>query len=105
MFNILSNKRKAVTHSNLTFDNCHLNAGTNPKHLGLIFSSDGSWINHMNYILEKASKRLNVLSKFKVDRKSLETIHFSYIRPILKYADIVWDNITKDMCEKLEKLI
>ena len=56
--------------------------------------------------MEKASKRLNVLRKFKskVDRKSLETIYFSYIRPILEYADIVWDNITKDMCEKLEKI-
>jgi hypothetical protein len=60
----------------------------------------------MNYILEKASKRLNVLRKFKftVDRQSLETIYFSYIRPILEYTDIVWDNITKHMCEKLEKI-
>jgi hypothetical protein len=34
----------------------------------------------------------------------VETFYFSYIRPILEYADILWDNITKDMCEKVEKL-
>jgi hypothetical protein len=30
--------------------------------------------------------------KFKVDRKSLEHMYFSYVRPILEYADVVWDN-------------
>ena len=31
--------------------------------------------------------------KFVLNRKSLERLCFSFIRPLLKYADVVWDNI------------
>jgi hypothetical protein len=53
-----------------------------------------SWTTHINEIITKASSRLNIIRKlkFKVDRKSLEHMYFSYVRPILEYADVVWDN-------------
>ena len=38
--------------------------------------------------------------KFRLNRKSLETIYFSFIRPLLEYADAIWDNCT--YYEKLE---
>ena len=55
---------------------------------------------------KKLKKKLNILRKlkFSIDRKSLETIYFTHIRPILEYADIVWDNITQEMCNKLETI-
>ena len=30
--------------------------------------------------------------KFKLDRKSLETVYIAFIRPLLEYGDIIWDN-------------
>ena len=30
--------------------------------------------------------------KFELDRKSLQTIYFSFIRPLLEYADVMWNN-------------
>ena len=33
--------------------------------------------------------------KFILDRQSLEIIYTSFIRPVLEYADVVWDNCTK----------
>ena len=33
--------------------------------------------------------------KFQLDRKSLQTIYFSSIRPLLEYADVVWNNCTQ----------
>jgi hypothetical protein len=42
--------------------------------------------------------------KFKVDRKSLEHMYFSYVRPILEYADVVWDNCPNYIKEKLEHI-
>ena len=36
--------------------------------------------------------------KFKLDRKSLEIIHTEFIRPILEYGDVIWDN-----CAQYEK--
>ena len=42
--------------------------------------------------------------KFTLDRKSLETIYFSFIRPLLEYADVVWDNCTQYEVDELEKI-
>ena len=37
------------------------------------------------------------------DRKSLETIYLTYIRPIMEYADVVWDNCTNYEKQELDK--
>ena len=42
--------------------------------------------------------------KFTMDRKSLQTIYFSFIRPLLEYADVVWDNCTQQQINELEKI-
>ena len=42
--------------------------------------------------------------KFKLNRKSLEIMYFSFIRPTLEYADVVWDNCTKTQEQDLEKI-
>ena len=42
--------------------------------------------------------------KFKLDRRSLQTIYFSFIRPPLIYADVVWDKCTQYEVNDLEKI-
>ncbi|MES9991861.1 MAG: hypothetical protein ABW098_07900 [Candidatus Thiodiazotropha sp.] len=42
--------------------------------------------------------------KFKLDRKSLETIYIAFIRPLLEYADVIWDNCTQYEKDDLEKI-
>ena len=42
--------------------------------------------------------------KFILDRQSLETIHTSFIIPVLEYADVVWDNCTQYKVNALEKI-
>ena len=56
------------------------------KHLGILFSNDCTWHKHIGYIKEKAWKRVNVMRrlKFRLDRKALEKIYTSFIRPILE---------------------
>ena len=51
---IFSNKLKAVSHPDLVFDNSPLKSVNIHKHLGLVFTSNGSWNNHVYNILEKA---------------------------------------------------
>ena len=55
------------------------------KHLGVILSNDCSWQKHIDYIKEKAWTRINIMRRLKydLDRKSLETIYKSFIRPLL----------------------
>ena len=40
--------------------------------------------------------------KHKIDRKSLETLYTSYVRPIMEYAGSLWDGCTKTESDLLE---
>ena len=44
------------------------------------------------------------LLKFVLDGKSLQSIYFFFVRPVLEYADVVWDNCTKYEENELEKI-
>ena len=74
------------------------------KHLGVILSNDCSWQKHIDYIKEKAWTRINIMRRLKYDlyKKSLETIYKSFIRPLLEYADVIWDNCTQQNKNELE---
>ena len=57
------------------------------------------------YIEEKAWFCIKVMrhSKFKLDRKSLETIYIAFVRPLL-YGDVIWDNCTQYEKTELDKI-
>ena len=76
------------------------------KHLGLHFSNDCTWHQHINYIKEKAWFRISIMTKlkFKLDRKSLETIYIAFIRPLLEYGDVIWNNCTQYEKTELDKI-
>ena len=40
---------------------------------------------------------------FELDRISLQTIYFSFIRPLLEYADVLWNNCPQYESNELEK--
>jgi len=71
------------------------------KHLGLCIDDKLKWSLHIDSIISSVSKMINVILKLKysLDRKTLQTIYFSFIRPKLEYASIVWDD-----CSEYDKL-
>ena len=73
------------------------------KHLGVILSNDCSWQKHLDYIKETRT-RINIMRRLKydLDRKSLGTIYKSFIRPLLEYADVIWDKCTKQNKNELD---
>ena len=42
--------------------------------------------------------------KYKLDRRSLQTIYFSFIRPVIEYSNVVWDNYTLYEANESEKI-
>ena len=42
--------------------------------------------------------------KFRLNRKSLENIYFRFIKPLLEYADVIWDNCTYYEKHELDKI-
>ena len=79
---------------NFSFEQQLISNAQQHKHLGLIISKDLSWKIHLITICHKAAKRVDMLKslRYKLDRKTLEIIYLSFIRPLLEYGDVVWDN-------------
>ena len=73
--------------------------------LGITFESSGSWFKYIQLIISKAWQRIHIMQKLKfhLERKSLDIIYTSFIRPILEYADVVLCNLTKYQEDELEK--
>lgn len=42
--------------------------------------------------------------KFLLDRKFLEKFYFLFVRLVIEYVDVVWDNILNDLVDKFEKI-
>ena len=103
---IISRKRLRPAHPTLHMYDTDIPTVEDHKHLGIIFSSNGSWHSHIRYIKEKAWRRINILRQLKhlLDRKSLEIIYFSFIRPILEYGGIVWNNCSLSEKDEIDKI-
>ena len=103
---IISRKRISRTHPDLVFMDQTLQNETEHKHLGLILRSDLTWSSHINEIINKGMKIVNILKhlQMRLSRKSLEILYLSFIRPILEYGSAVWDGCTSSESERLENV-
>ena len=101
---LFSRKVNKPYHPPLTMNYQQVTEVTNQKHLGLYFSSKDTCHEHIEYIKKKSWQRIYIMRHciFVLDRKSLQTIYFSFIRPLLEYADVVWSNCTQYEAHELE---
>ena len=103
---LISCKIQRVNDPNIYFSNISIVEVQTHKHLGVYFSDKCDWQAHFEYIQAKAWSRVHLLRslKFVLDKKSLQTMYFSLIRPVLEYADVVWDNCTQQQRNDLKKI-
>ena len=103
---LLFRKRNKPYNPPLFMQNHQVTEVESHKHLGIYFSSDCSWHQHIEYIKQKAWTRINIMRKlkFRLDRKALETFYLVFIRPILEYGDVIWDNCTQYEKNELDKI-
>ena len=101
---LLTNKN--IKHPDLVFNGTILENVTCHKHLGLNISSNLKWTSHIDKMLQSVSRMLDVSMKlqYKLDRKTLETIYLSFIRPKLEYGSIIWDDCNIREKVRLEKI-
>ena len=102
----ISRKRNQLPMPDFTMSNVSIPKVDFHKHLGVCISNSGNWHDHIEYISKKAWERINIMRrlKFTLDRKSLEVIYFSFVRPLLEYADAVWDNCLTADKQTLDKV-
>ena len=65
------------------------------------------WPNHIDKLVYGISKLCYVMNKlkYKLDRETLQTIYFTFVRPKLEYASIIWDDcpdLAKDRLENIQ---
>ena len=103
---LFSRKINKPFHPQVIMDQKHIVEVDSHKHLGVVFSKDCTWHDHLELTKSKAWSRINVMRKlkFQLDRNSLQTIYFSFICPLLEYADVVWNNCTQYESNELEKI-
>ena len=102
---LFSRKINKPYHPPIVMNNQIITEINTHKHLGLTFSNNCTWHEHLAQIKAKVWQRINIMRKLKfvIDRKSLQTIYFSFIRPLLEYADVLWDNCKQYEANELEK--
>ena len=90
---IFSRKKNATAHPPLFFNNSEIKLSSNQKHLGLTLDSKLPFNEHIKDKLPQANKGVGLLRKLQtiLPRNSLLTIYKSFIRPLLYYADVIYD--------------
>ena len=98
--------RLFIRHPNIIFYGEHPDIVDYHKHLGVFLSSNAKWDIHIDHIIKRCAKMIGVLRKLKmnISRKCLNQMFLSYIKPILEYADVVWDGCSIDHTDRLERI-
>ena len=101
-----SRKQNKPSHPPIYLNNCEISTVKTHKHLGLSLSEDARWANHISQSLQKAWQRIGILRslKFKLNRNCLEKMYNSFVRPLLEYSDVVWDNCSNQLKSELESV-
>ena len=95
-FFFTGNKRlKAISNTSqtLAFSNVVLEEKPRHKHLGIALQNNCKWDEHIRNLSSKVSMLINCLRHFKhkLSRKENETMYYSFILPLFRNADIIWN--------------
>ena len=90
----------------LSFASTPLEPMSQHKHLGIVLQNNFKWDSQVKQIIDKVTPLILCLKSFKyrLSRKTLETLYKSFILPIFDYADIIWDNCTQTLSNNIEEL-
>ena len=105
-YKTFSSKLVRPLHPDLFCNGNNISEVSNHTHLGITLSSNLTWRAHIFSVYQKASKRLNMLKgiRYKVGRDTLRKLYKSVIRPVMEYADVLWDGCNDEERELLESV-
>ena len=104
---LFSRKNQIQNHPTISLNNIQLERTNFQKHLGLILDEKLNFKQHVDSAISKVNKGISVIKKLRhtLPRKSLITIYKVFLRPLIDYGDIIYDQPNNDsFCEKLESI-
>jgi hypothetical protein len=102
---LISNKKSPKLSVPINFLGTEVIIVDNHKHLGLTISPNLNWETHVDIVIKSCSPLFNILKclKYKVNRKTLDSIYSSFIRPKLEYGSSVFAGAPNTILNKLDK--
>ena len=91
---------------NIHIDGVPINQSNQSKCLELIIDENRSWKAHIHVICKKASSGVGALKRVRpfVSMPTAIKIYKGLIEPHFEYCSAVWDGLTQQLSEKLQKL-
>jgi hypothetical protein len=76
------------------------------KTLGVVVDECITWKDNIDKVAKKAAKGIGILrrSKHLFDKDTLKTIYSAFVLPHFDYCSLVWNNCSKTLQNKLQKL-
>ena len=103
--NLFSRKNKILRYGPVLVNKTVIKQVDIHKHLGIVLNKTLSWSDHINEIT-KAMKRFHLLHlfKYKMSCSALRRCYLSFIRPLLEYGDVIFDNCSQNDKNTLENI-
>lgn len=97
---------KSPSAFDYSFDNRAVNRVLDYKYLGVIFTHNMTWSKHIDYVCNKALKKLGYLRRTlsKSPKETKLLLFKSLIRPIVDYASVVWNPYKQCEINRLEAI-
>ena len=109
-FMVISSRQKLQSLNdytmNIHIDGVPINQSNQSKSLGLIIDENLSWKAHIHEISKKVSSGIGALKRVRpfVSMHTAIKIYKGLIEPHFDYCSAVWDGLTQQLSEKLQKL-
>ena len=104
---IFSRKQQTQRHPVISLNNIQVETASYQKHLGLILDQKLNFKQHIDQAISKVNKGIAVIKKLRhsLPRKSLLTIYKAFLRPLIDYGDIIYDQPhNESFSDKLESV-
>ena len=102
---LFSRKKQAQIHPSINFNNVEVERAPFQKHLSVILDEKLNFKQHVDNGISKINKGIAVIKKlrYSLPRNSLIKIYKSFLRPLIDYGDIIYDQPHNEyFCEKIE---
>ena len=102
---LLSRKKQVQIHPTITLNNIQVERGPYHKYLVLILDETLNFKQNIVSAISKVNKGISIIKtlRYSLPRKSLITIYRSFLKPLIDYGDIIYNQPQNDFfSEKLE---
>ena len=104
---IFSKKKITQTHPIISLNNIQVDRVPYQKHRGILLDEKLNFEQHVDNVILKINKGIFVIKKLRhsLPRKSLLTIYKAFLRPLIDYGDIIYDQPQNEsFCDKIESV-